>query len=277
MILDKIAASTRIRVEDAKKQLSAYDLIKRLKDTDKIPKNNHREVFAFEKALRKDHMAFICEVKKASPSKGILVENFPYLSIAKEYEEAGADAISVLTEPEFFKGNDRYLSEISSGSSVPLLRKDFTLDEYQIYEAKLIGADAVLLICSLLDTKTLKHFIRLCDQLKISALVEAHTEEEVKSALEAGARIIGVNNRNLHTFEVNLDISIRLRALVPEEIIFVAESGIRSSLDVLRLREAGVNAVLIGETLMKSENKSEMLLYLKEGRKNRFLGEVTYD
>ncbi|HKL80665.1 MAG TPA: indole-3-glycerol phosphate synthase TrpC, partial [Mobilitalea sp.] len=182
---------------------------------------------------------------------------------AREYEEAGAAAISVLTEPEYFKGANEYLTEISGEVKVPVLRKDFTIDEYQIYEAKVIGADAVLLICSLLEEKIIRRYINICDELGLSALVEAHNEEEVKMAVRAGARIIGVNNRNLQTFEVDIQNSIRLRGLVPKEILFVAESGIKTAEDVRELVEAGVDAVLIGETLMRSENKREQLSYLR--------------
>lgn len=219
--------------------------------------------FPFEQALKKDGMSFICEVKKASPSKGIIAEDFPYVEIAKDYESSGASAISVLTEPQWFKGENAYLEEISKNVSIPLLRKDFTVCEYQIYEAKLIGASAVLLICSLLDTETIREWIKLCDMLGLSALVEAHTEDEVKSAVSAGARIIGVNNRNLRDFTVDITNSIRLRNLVPSEILFVAESGIKTRADVAELENAGVNGVLIGETLMRSKDKKAMLDELK--------------
>jgi Indole-3-glycerol phosphate synthase len=261
MILDTIAAATRVRVDMVKKQRSLDELKNLIYDGTKVKSFHSREPFAFENALKNQSqkIAFICEVKKASPSKGIISEDFPYLQIAKEYEVAGANAISVLTEPEFFKGSDNYLAEISKEVKIPVLRKDFTIDEYQIYEAKVIGADAVLLICSLLDTNTLKNYIAICDELGLSALVEAHTEDEVRSALQAGARIIGVNNRNLQTFEVDLNNSVKLRSLVPQEIAFVAESGIKTAEDMKVLKTAGVNAVLIGETLMRSPNKKEQL------------------
>lgn len=222
--------------------------------------------FPFEQALRKNGMSFICEIKKASPSKGIIAEDFPYVEIAKDYEKSGASAISVLTEPQWFKGENAYLEEISKHVSIPLLRKDFTVCEYQIYEAKLIGASAVLLICSLLDTDTIREWIKLCDKLGLSALVEAHTEDEVKSAVSAGARIIGVNNRNLRDFTVDITNSVRLRNLVPSEILFVAESGIKTRADVAELENAGVNGVLIGETLMRSKNKKAMLDELKDSK-----------
>ncbi len=267
MILDTIAASTKIRVEQAKGRLPQEELKGKIYCPEGIRNFHNRKAFAFEQALNKRNrggpVSFICEVKKASPSKGVIAEDFPYLDIALDYVSAGADAISVLTEPEYFKGDDRYLSEISREVPIPVLRKDFTLDEYQIYEAKLLGADAVLLICSLLDTVKLRDYLALCHELGMSALVETHSAEEIASALEAGARIIGVNNRNLKTFQVDIQNSIRLRSLVPENIIFVAESGIQNPEDVAALRAAGVDAVLIGETLMRSGNKKEELEFLR--------------
>ena len=262
MILDQIAKASRSRVEKAKQECSLEALRAMVYDNEAVRSFHTREAFAMEKALTKD-ISFLCEVKKASPSKGTIVEDFPYLEIAKEYEGAGADAISVLTEPEFFQGDIRYLTEISRTVSIPVLRKDFIIDEYQIYEAKLAGADAVLLICSLLNTETLREFIKLCDKLGLSALVEAHTEQEIASALKADARMVGVNNRNLQTFTVDLGNSIRLRNLVPEGVLFVAESGIRTAKDIMKLKEAGVNAVLIGETLMRSPEKGELLKALR--------------
>ncbi|MBP1755632.1 MAG: trpC [Firmicutes bacterium] len=271
MILDTIAQATVIRVAKAKERISQKDLIQRIYGTDGLNRFHNRTPFAFENSLRKISdlqngplsMAFICEVKKASPSKGLITETFPYLSIAKEYEEAGADAISVLTEPDYFLGADHYLTEISKEVSVPVLRKDFVLDEYQIYEAKQIGADAILLICSLLDTQTIRRYLNLCAEMGLSALVEAHSEEELHSALSAGARIIGVNNRNLRTFEVDINLSLNLRKMVPEEIIFVAESGIQCRDDIIALSEARVDAVLIGETLMRSRDKKDALEVLR--------------
>lgn len=265
MILDTIVQSTRIRVAKAKEIRSQKKIIEMLYDGAGVRSFNNHTAFAFERALRvKDsEIAFICEVKKASPSKGVISEDFPYLEIAKEYQKAGASALSVLTEPDYFQGDDLYLTEISDSVRIPVLRKDFTIDEYQIYEAKLIGADAVLLICALLDTATLRRYLAICNELGLSALVEAHSEDEIISALEAGARVIGVNNRNLKTFEVDLNTSIRLRGLVPGEVLFVAESGIRTAEDIALLRAAGVNAVLIGETLMRSSDKKQMLSQLK--------------
>ncbi|MHB8130758.1 MAG: indole-3-glycerol phosphate synthase TrpC [Mobilitalea sp.] len=278
MILDTIAESTSKRVAKAKEKCSLEELKAIIYDGTTVRSFHNRYAFAFERALRnivyssadkakailpKESVAFICEVKKASPSKGVIAEDFPYLNIAREYEKAGANAISVLTEPEYFQGADHFLTEISDLVHIPVLRKDFTIDEYQIYEAKVIGADAVLLICSLLDTDTLRKYLSLCNELGLSALVEAHTEQEVISAIDAGARIIGVNNRNLQTFEVDLNKSVKLRSLVPKDIIFVAESGIQTAEDIAVLRDAGVNAVLIGETLMRSKNKKELLTYLR--------------
>lgn len=253
MILDKIAASTRLLIEQKKRLVSLTDIKKQAEGLDK---NN---AFAFEKAINKQDISFICEVKKASPSKGIIAENFNCLEIAKEYEQAGADALSVLTEPNFFLGSDEYLHEIQKEVSIPVLRKDFTIDEYQIYEAKALGASAVLLICSLLNTDILREYILICSELGLSALVEAHDETEVESALKAGARIVGVNNRNLKDFSVDINNSLMLRKYVPENILFVAESGIKTAKDVQMLRQANVNAVLIGETLMRSGNKQKAL------------------
>lgn len=259
MILDTIAAATRKRVAAVKEIKPLHELREQALA---LPKGNH----VFEHALKKNGMSFICEVKKASPSKGLIAPDFPYLNIAQDYEAAGADAISVLTEPEFFLGSDVYLTEIRQSIGIPVLRKDFTVDEYQLYEAMAIGADAVLLICALLDTQTLRQYIDICDTLGLSALVEAHTEAEVKSAIDAGARIVGVNNRNLKTFEVDITACIRLRPLVPKDITFVAESGIRTGEDITQLREAGVDAVLIGETLMRSTDKATALAALKGGK-----------
>lgn len=222
--------------------------------------------FIFEHALRKPELSFICECKKASPSKGIIAENFPYLKIAQEYELAGADCISVLTEPKYFLGNDSYLQEIAQAVSVPCLRKDFVIAPYMIYEARVLGAAAVLLICSLLTEKELAEYLEICESLGMSALVEVHNAAEISMAIHAGARIIGVNNRNLSDFSVDMANSNRLRELVPPEILFVAESGIKTAADVQALRKIGADAVLIGELLMRAENRSAMLAKLRRGR-----------
>lgn len=222
--------------------------------------------FSFEKTLKTDGLSFICEVKKASPSKGVIAEAFPYLAIAREYEIAGASAISCLTEPKWFLGRDEYLEDIVQNVSIPVLRKDFTVCEYQIYEAKLLGAGAVLLICALLDTKTIKRYISLCDELGLSALVEAHNEDEVRSALNAGARIIGVNNRDLRDFSVDVNHSTKYRQMIPSDVIFVSESGIKSHDDIKVLLDNKTDAVLIGETLMRAENKKTALQELLYGK-----------
>lgn len=255
-ILDELAAHAKERTALAKQKLS-LDEVRRL--AEETPKGT----FAFEKALRKDDLAFICECKKASPSKGLIAPVFPYLQIAKEYEAAGADCISVLTEPKWFLGSDEYLREITSAVSIPCIRKDFTVDEYMIYEAKLLGASAVLLICSILSPAQVAEYIAVCDSLGLSALVETHDAKEVEEALSVGARMIGVNNRNLKDFTVNTDNSRNLRSMIPSDVIFVSESGVKTPEDIAALREIGVNAVLIGETLMRAEDKKTMLAKLK--------------
>lgn len=260
MILDEIAASTRERVANRKKEVP---LEKVREQAAVLAEKEGKLSFPFEKAIAKPDISFICEVKKASPSKGVIAEDFPYLQIAIDYEKAGADCISVLTEPEYFKGQDRFLQEISNQVAIPTIRKDFIIDEYQIYEAKLLGASSVLLIAALLDTDTIKAYKAVCDRLGLSALVEAHDEQEIESALAAGARMVGVNNRNLKDFTVDIHNSTRLRELVPRDILFVAESGIKTAADIQVLREAGVNGVLIGETLMRSSDKTGMLNKLR--------------
>lgn len=255
-ILEKLAAHAYERVEAAKKNIPS-DKIKSL--ALEIPVGK----FEFENALKKDGMSFICECKKASPSKGVIAEDFPYLRIAMDYEKAGADCISVLTEPKWFMGSDDYLREIAENVSIPCIRKDFTVDEYMIYEAKLLGAKAVLLICSILDGQQIKNYIEICDRLGISALVEAHDESEIRTAVNAGSRIIGVNNRNLKDFTVDTSNSRRMRELVPENILFVSESGVKTADDIKLLRESGADAVLIGETLMRASDKTAKLSELR--------------
>jgi len=252
-ILETIADYARIRVEESKKNISLDEM--KLKAF-AMPNDNS---FPLEKNLSEVGVHFICECKKASPSKGLIAEDFPYLQIAKEYEAAGAAGISVLTEPKWFLGSNDYLKEIAANVNVPVLRKDFTVDEYMIYEAKVLGASAVLLICSLLPEDTIRSWIKICDSLGLSALVEAHDEEEVVMAARAGARIIGVNNRNLKDFTVDIHNSGRLRKLVPDNILFVAESGIKTAQDVDVLRKDNVNGILIGETLMRSTDKKAKL------------------
>lgn len=253
MILDQLAASTQKRVEQRKKEIP-FETIKK-----QAQALGATDAFPFEKALAAPGMSFICEVKKASPSKGLIAPDFPYLQIAKDYEAAGASAISVLTETEYFLGSDQYLKEIAQAVSVPVLRKDFTVDAYQIYEAKTLGASAVLLICALLSKEQLAEFLEIAHSLGLSALVEAHDEAEVQKAVRAGARIIGVNNRDLKTFTVDVNNSVRLRELIPADKIYVSESGIKTASDVGVLYRNGTNAVLIGETLMRSPDKRAML------------------
>lgn len=257
MILDEIAAKTRERVAECKKKVSLEEMKKKALS---LPAETG---FPFEKQLQKKGVSFICEIKKASPSKGVIAKHFPYLDIAAEYEKIGADCISVLTEPDYFMGSTKYLQDIQETVNIPLLRKDFTVDEYMIYEAKVIGASAVLLICSLLDEDTLREWIALSHSLGLSALVEAHDEEEINMAVRAGARIIGVNNRNLKTFEVDINNCIRQRKHIPSDILFVAESGIKSREDIAALEQGGVDGVLIGETLMRSPDKEATLRRLK--------------
>ena len=255
-ILDQLADHARHRVAEAKKEVPLEALKRQAFAAEKGQ-------FVFENAIKKAKMAFICECKKASPSKGLIAPDFPYLQIAIEYEAAGADCISVLTEPKWFLGRDEYLREIAAAVSIPCLRKDFVVDEYMIYEAKLLGASAVLLICSILSEEEIGKYIGICDELGLSALVEAHDETEVAVALRAGARMIGVNNRNLKDFSVNMDNCQRLRDLIPREVIFVAESGVKDASDVARLREIGADAVLIGEALMRAEDKKARLAELR--------------
>lgn len=251
MILDELAAYAGERVRCAKEREDLESIRQRaLKDV-----GEHR----FFKALSREKLSFICEVKKASPSKGVISHDFPYLNIARDYESAGADAISVLTEPKWFLGSDEIFKEIRKNVKIPMLRKDFTVDEYQIYEAKLMGADAVLLICAILDTETVRAYLKICDELGIDALVEAHNEEEVKSALWAGAKIVGVNNRNLKDFSVDFSNSGRLREMVPHDVLFVCESGVKSAKDVAEIAAMGADAALIGEALMRAENKEIIL------------------
>ncbi|MCQ2070130.1 MAG: indole-3-glycerol phosphate synthase TrpC [archaeon] len=258
-ILSVLEAAAKERVETARKVVSVDDMAK------KALGMNLDTGFPFERALKAEGMSFICECKKASPSKGVIAPDFPYLQIAKEYEAAGASCISVLTEPTRFLGEDRYLKEIAETVSIPCIRKDFVVDEYMVYEAKVLGASAVLLICAILEPWQLKKYIDLCHRLGMSALVEAHDRSEVEMALEAGARVIGVNNRNLRDFTVDIGNSIALRPSVPDNVVFVAESGIKTSEDIRRLREAGVDAVLIGETFMRSPDKKKVLDELRDG------------
>lgn len=258
MILQQIAEHTKERVAYDKSMMSMMDIKKQL---DLLPKGD----FRFEKALISDSVSIIGEVKKASPSKGVISNDFPFINIAVEYEEAAADCISVLTEPKWFLGSDEIFKQIRQKVTLPMIRKDFTIDEYQIYQAKLMGADAVLLICKLLDPATLKSFLELCDDLGLSALVETHNSGEISSALRAEARIIGVNNRNLQDFSVDLSNSIYLRPYIPENILFVAESGVQTPQDAISLARSGANSILIGEALMRCPDKKLFVQQIKAG------------
>lgn len=259
-ILEQIAAQTRERIEAEKRQTPMEELIRQIEATEQKKSKQ-----SFYEALKKPGMSYICEVKKASPSKGLIALDFPYLDIAREYEAAGASAISCLTEPFRFLGKDAYLQEIAAQVEIPVLRKDFTVDEYMIYQARLLGASAVLLICAILDDAQLRAYRELAESLGMDALVEAHDEAEVGRAAVSGARIIGVNNRDLKTFQVDVTNSVRLRSLIPEEAAYVSESGIRTAQDIQVLRENHVDAVLIGETLMRSPKKREALEELNGG------------
>ena len=260
MILDKIIAATEARVKQAK-LVKPIEAIK--KEVVNSTFNFQLSTLPFEASLSKPGLNFICEIKKVSPSKGIISRDFKYKEIALSYKNAGADAISVLTEPDFFLGKNEYLTEIKKEAKLPVLRKDFIIDEYQIYESKLIGADAILLICACLDLDTLKNFMEIAENLRLSCLVEIHDEKEAETALKAGAKIIGVNNRDLTDFKVDINNSIRLRKLIPKDKVFVSESGIKTKEDIEMLRANKVNAVLIGEELMKSKNIKEKLAELK--------------
>lgn len=260
MILDELAAYAELRVEWAKEKKGltkirreAYAQVAREKA------ERGRLTFPFEAALKRPGMRFICEVKKASPSKGVISEEFPYREIARDYEAAGADCVSCLTEPKWFLGSDKIFEEIRREIHLPMIRKDFTVDEYQIFEAKCMGADAVLLICALLDTDRLRNYLGLCDELGLSALVETHDEREIASAAEAGARLIGVNNRNLKNFTVDFENAARLKSYIPDTAVFVAESGVKTPEDVKALSALGADAALIGEALMRAEDKKLML------------------
>ena len=257
MILDELAAYAAYRVEEAKKKLPMEKLCAQ---AESLPKGD----FRFEKALKKKGMSFICEVKKASPSKGVIAEDFPYKEIAAAYEAAGADCVSVLTEPKWFLGSDEIFREIRATISLPMIRKDFTVDPYQIYEAKVMGADAVLLICALLPTEKLKEYLAICETLGLTALVETHDDAEIASAVEAGARVIGVNNRNLKNFTVDFSNAAKLRSLIPAEAVFVAESGVKDAADVGALSAIGADAVLVGEALMRAADKQAELARFRE-------------
>lgn len=257
-ILDTIAGYARQRVAADKEKIGPEEM------RELAQQGGIADGAAFESALRKPGMSFICEVKKASPSKGVIAPVFPYRDIARDYEAAGADCISCLTEPKWFLGSDQIFREIRQTVATPMIRKDFTVDEYQIYQAKVLGANAVLLICALLDTRTVARYLELCEQLGLAALVEAHDKEEISSAVSAGARIIGVNNRNLKDFSVDFSNAARLRDLIPPETVYVAESGVKGPEDARTLKAIGADAALVGEALMRAQNKGAMLSALRE-------------
>lgn len=259
MILQQLADTARKRVAEDQKNITTVQM----RAMAEALAAEQKEPFRFYRSLSQPGMRFICEVKKASPSKGLIAADFPYLSIAREYEEAGAAAISVLTEPSRFLGSDAYLQEIAAQAGIPVLRKDFTVDAYQIYQAKVLGAEAVLLICALLDTEEIREDLAICRSLGINAIVEAHDAAEVSSAVNAGVDIIGVNNRNLKDFTVDIHNGLRLRSLVPEDVLFIAESGIKTREDIRQLEEGHVDAVLIGETLMRQPDKKKALAVLR--------------
>ena len=259
-ILHEIAEKTKERIAEKEREIPLSEM---RSAAEKMPADTE---FPFEANLRALDVAFICEVKKASPSKGIIAEDFPYLQIALDYEKAGAEAISCLTEPFWFKGSDNYLREIAAGVKIPVLRKDFTVNEYMIYEAKTLGASAVLLICSILSEQQLSEYLELAHSLGLSALVEAHNEAEIETAVKIGAKIIGVNNRDLKTFNVDVNNAAHLRELVPRDRIFVSESGVKTAEDVENIRKYGANAVLIGETLMRAPDKKAKLDELRGGK-----------
>ncbi len=258
-MLDEIVEKTKQRIEDEKKIITLDDL------KNEVSLMKIEDDFPFKRALMEDDISIIAEVKRASPSKGLIAEDFDYMAIAKEYEDAGASAISVLTEPYFFMGSDDYLKDIAANVSIPVLRKDFVVDEYMIWQAKALGASAVLLIVSVLDIVQLKKYLDLAHDLGLSAIVETHDGDEIRRALTVGAEIIGVNNRDLTDFTVDIENSINLRRCVSGDVVFISESGIKTKEDVTRLKENDVDAVLIGETLMKCDDKKAMISELKNG------------
>ncbi len=257
-ILDKLAAHARERVE-ADSAENCLDVMREL-----AAQGGRGNGAAFEAALRKPGLSFICEVKRASPSKGLIAPDFPYLDIARAYEAAGADAVSCLTEPKWFLGSDQIFRDIRAAVKTPMLRKDFTVDAYQLYQAKVMGADAVLLICAILDTKTIANYLQICSSLGLAALVEAHDGAEIRSAVSAGAKIIGVNNRNLKDFSVDFENAARLRDLIPPGCLYVAESGVRTPADAAALGAMGADAALVGEALMRARDKGKLLSQLRE-------------
>lgn len=256
-ILDQLAAHARERVAADRVLVAEEELRERCA---RLGPGNGA---AFAQALKKPGLSFICEVKKASPSKGVIAEEFPYVRIAQEYEAAGADAVSCLTEPKWFLGSDQIFREIRAAITVPMLRKDFTVSAYQILQARVMGADAVLLICAILEDRELTEYLSLCRELGLAALTEAHDGEEIRRAVGCGAEIIGVNNRNLKDFSVNVGNAAQLRDRVPAGCLFVAESGVTGPEDADRIRRSGADAALVGEALMRAGDKAAMLAALR--------------
>jgi indole-3-glycerol phosphate synthase len=247
VILDEIYKHKLLEVEESKKRVSLSKLEGKLSRL--APTKD------FEAALRDGKgIKLIAEIKAASPSRGVLREGLDPVKLALEYQAAGANAISVLTDEKFFRGSLSHLKEVRKAVDLPLLRKDFIIDSYQLYEARVAGADATLLIARLLDKKTLESFMNIAGQLGLACLVEVHTEEELRKVLDTTARLIGINNRDLDTFKVDLDTTLRLLPLIPRDRLVVSESGIHTREDVQRLQEAGVRAILVGEALVRSKD-----------------------
>ena len=245
-ILDQIVAKTKFKLKEKKQGLSIEELISKL-DFQNFKESN------FKESLENKTEAIIAEIKKASPSAGIISENFDPILKAKEYESFGVSALSILTEEDYFLGNIQYLKDIRANTSLPILRKDFIVDDYQIYESKLIGADCILLIASILNNDELKVFSETAEKLKLDYIIEVHNEEELHRIENFSSAIIGVNNRNLKTFEVDINNSIKLKKIFKEDNIFISESGIKSKKDIQQLQQHNINVFLIGESMMKGD------------------------
>ena len=245
-ILDEIVAKTKSKLEEKKQGLSLEELSSKI-DFENLKETN------FKKSLQNKAEAIIAEIKKASPSAGIISDNFDPVLKSKEYESFGASALSILTEEDYFLGNIQYLMDVKAITSLPILRKDFIVDEYQIYESKLIGADCILLIASILNDEELKNFSEIAERLKLDYIIEVHDEEELQRVKHFSNAIIGVNNRNLKTFDVDINNSVELKKIFKGENIFIAESGIKSKKDVEYLQQHNINVFLIGESLMKGD------------------------
>ena len=245
-ILDEIVAKTKSKLEEKKQGLSLEELSSKI-DFENLKETN------FKKSLQNKAEAIIAEIKRASPSAGIISDNFDPVLKSKEYESFGASALSILTEEDYFLGNIDYLKDVKAITSLPILRKDFIVDEYQIYESKLIGADCILLIASILNDEELKNFSEIAERLKLDYIIEVHDEEELQRVQHFSNAIIGVNNRNLKTFDVDINNSVELKKIFEGENIFIAESGIKSKKDIEYLKQHNINVFLIGESLMKGD------------------------